>query len=232
MQHFLRAVAGLQKSIVQAQKAGITLAEAPSGDFGDFKASQRDAHRNAVLTGIAAVQKLAQHVQDERILSLVNGLSGAQDLGVLKETTDRIIELGADQPEERSSIAQPPNVPADIADEVLADYREMLQCLNSGSYRSAVILCGRILETVLHRKYYEVTGNDLLEKSPGIGLGSLVSKLAEKDVVVDPALGNQIHLINQVRVHSVHHKKQAFVPSKQQAHAIILYTLDVVSKFF
>ncbi|HLC66504.1 MAG TPA: hypothetical protein VJK52_02585, partial [Candidatus Nanoarchaeia archaeon] len=94
------------------------------------------------------------------------------------------------------------------------------------------VLCGRILETALHRKYYEATGQDILEKSPGIGLGNLIAKMKEKGINLDPALANQIHLINQVRVFSVHKKQEAYSPSKAQAQAIILYTMDSISQLF
>ena len=93
-------------------------------------------------------------------------------------------------------------------------------------------MCGRILEVALHRKYYEVTQNDALEKSPGIGLGNLIAKLRDKDVEFDPGLTNQIHLINEIRVNSVHAKKTPFHPNKEQTQAMILYTLDVLGKMF
>ena len=82
------------------------------------------------------------------------------------------------------------------------------------------------------RKYYEATGHDILEKNPGIGLGNLIKKLKDKNVNLDPALTNQIHLINQVRVFSVHKKKEIFHPSEQQTKAMILYTLDVLERIF
>lgn len=125
-----------------------------------------------------------------------------------------------------------PKLPEDIKADVLADIREIEKCFNNGLYRSATILCGRVLETALHRKYYEATGNDALEKSPGIGLGNLIAKLKEKSIEIDPAITQQIHLINQVRIFTVHKKKEAFMPSKEQCHAIILYTIDVVGRMF
>ncbi|HIG96248.1 TPA: hypothetical protein HA249_05175 [Candidatus Woesearchaeota archaeon] len=125
-----------------------------------------------------------------------------------------------------------PAVPEDIREEIVLDMTELERCFNAGCFRSAVIICGRILETALHRKYYEVTGKDILETQPGIGLGNLVAKLTEKEVPFDPGVSQQIHLINQVRVFSVHKKQTAFQPSQQQAHAILLFTLDVVHKLF
>lgn len=124
------------------------------------------------------------------------------------------------------------NIPFDIREEVKADFNEMDKCFNFRCYRSAVILCGRILEILLHRKYYDVTGFDILEKSPGIGLGKLIAKLVEKKVKFNPGLTQQIHLVNQVRVNSVHKKKEVFNPSKEQTQAMILFTLDVINKLF
>jgi len=125
-----------------------------------------------------------------------------------------------------------PRVPAEIKDEVNADLLEIQKCFENDCLRSSVILCGRILETALHRKYFEISGRDILETSPGIGLGNLVAKLKELNYNFDPGLSEQIHLINQVRVYSVHKKQEAFYPTKDQAHAIILYTLDAVKKMF
>ncbi|MCK4521921.1 MAG: hypothetical protein KAU20_05065 [Nanoarchaeota archaeon] len=126
----------------------------------------------------------------------------------------------------------PSRIPVDIKSEVTADLNELERCYKNKCYRSAVVLCGRVLEIALHRKYFDVTGNDILEKSPGIGLGNLIAKLKEKNVNLDPALTNQIHLVNQVRIFSVHKKKEAFYPSEQQTQAMVLYTLDILEKIF
>ncbi len=127
---------------------------------------------------------------------------------------------------------KPKNLPEEIRSEILADIIEIEKCFKFGCYRSSVIMCGRILETALHRKYYEITQNDLLEKAPGIGLGKIIAKLDELDIKFDPGLTQQIHLINQMRIFSVHNKKDAFNPTEIQTHAIILYTLDVIEKLF
>ena len=123
-------------------------------------------------------------------------------------------------------------MPGEIREELEADVAELRRCMAAGCYRSAVILAGRLLEVALHRKYYEATGNDLLEKSPGIGLGNLIGRLAERDIFRDPALTNQVHLINNVRIFSVHKKKTPFEPTQAQARAIMLYTFDILSKLF
>ena len=125
-----------------------------------------------------------------------------------------------------------PELPEEIAENIQADVEELKKCFASECYRSSIILCGRIIETALHRKYFEITGKDALEKEPGIGLGKLVARMSEKNVRLDPGLPQQIHFINQVRVFSVHTKQEAFSPSKNQAQATVLYTMDVLGKLF
>jgi hypothetical protein len=134
--------------------------------------------------------------------------------------------------QEQTKFKIPNNIPSEIFDEVMADINELLKCYESACYRSTVILCGRIMETCLQRKYFDSTGNDILEKSPGIGLGKLIAKMMENKVPLDPGLTQQIHLVNQVRIFSVHKKQTVFYPSQAQAQAMILYTLDTIEKLF
>ncbi len=126
----------------------------------------------------------------------------------------------------------PKKIPDAIKDEMLADIEEMKKCFENECYRSCMIICGRLLETALHRKYFEVTNNDILETNPGIGLGTLIAKLHEKNVEFEPGLKEQIHLINQVRIYSVHKKSKVFIPSKEKTQAVMFFTLDVLNKIF
>ncbi len=125
-----------------------------------------------------------------------------------------------------------PVLPKEIKQETQANFEELLICFENNCFRSSLILCGKILEIALHRKYFEVTGKDLLEKSPDIGLGNVLAKMREANIEFDPGLAQQIHLINQLRVFSVHKKSQTFQPSKEQTKATILYTLDILNKLF
>ena len=155
-----------------------------------------------------------------------------EDMSSLKPKMQKIISIASslDLPKDTSVITIPRNIPADIREDLTADLKELDRCYKAGCYRSCTILCGRILETALHRKYYDTTGFDILEKNPGIGLGTLIGKLSEKGVKLDPGLTQQIHLINQVRVFSVHKKQEAFSPSQAQTQAMILYTMDILEK--
>ncbi|MBN1157594.1 hypothetical protein JXA85_08295 [Candidatus Woesearchaeota archaeon] len=125
-----------------------------------------------------------------------------------------------------------PRLPPEISKDVSLDLQEIERCFNAICFRSVTILCGRVLEIALHRKYFEITRQDILETQPGIGLGKLIAKLREKNFNFDPGITEQIHLINQVRITSVHKHGNNFHPTRQQAQAMILYTLDVLKKLF
>jgi len=167
------------------------------------------------------------------ILEMMPELS-SKDISELKRVVQKMKyvseQINFPKQEIENIFPAPSIIPEDLKSEIKADISELNKCFNAGCLRSTVILCGRLLETALHRKYFETTGNDILEKSPGIGLGNLIGKLKDKGVGLDPAITNQVHLINQVRIFSVHKKKEAFYPSKEQTHAIVLYTLDILEK--
>lgn len=199
------------------------------GNIADFK-KQKQEGTKLLIKG--AIQKLLQETKN-----YPEAHSIAQKLAIARtEEIPRYLEqlasMAAEEPEQRKQSFRIPKLPSDIKEDVAADLQEIQKCLNSACFRSAVILCGRVMETALHRKYYEATGNDLLEKAPGTGLGTLIAKLSEHGVKLDPGLPNQIHLINQIRVFSVHTKKETFSPSKTQTEAIVLYTLDILDKLF
>ena len=182
------------------------------------------------LSDIRSYKDNARNISDiETIIFNLN----TTDISALINQSRKLSELVSllEHPE-GVSITISGSIPREIREEIAADVVEMEKCFNSGSYRSVVILCGRIIEVLLHRKYYDATGHDILEKNPGIGLGKLIAKLIEKEVSFEPGLTQQIHLINQVRVFSVHKKQEPFYPSKTQAHAMMLYTMDVMEKMF
>ncbi|MDP3919064.1 MAG: hypothetical protein Q8Q35_04150 [Nanoarchaeota archaeon] len=163
---------------------------------------------------------------------LVGKLKDAKDVNVLIDTTEDMKDILDTYREEMDLNFKLPKLPEDVGEEMLMDIKELEKCYHNKCYRSCVIICGRLIELALHRKYYEHTGQDILEKSPGIGLGKLIAKMAEKDIDLDPGLSQQIHLINNIRTFSVHKKKIPFSPSRSQTQGIILFTLDILRKIF
>ncbi len=163
---------------------------------------------------------------------LYDSLKKANDIRTMLLILSRMDELLGEVKEKEDMKFNITRIPEDVQGEVLADLEELRKCYDTKCYRSCMILCGRLLEVGLHRKYYQTTGVDILEKHPDIGLGNLIAKLLEKGVKLDPGLTQQIHLINNVRISSVHKKKDVFKPSKAHTNAIILFTLDTLEKLF
>lgn len=166
------------------------------------------------------------------MISLIEKLDKGKDVDkvMIDQLQNLFNEIKIIETEDKIKI--PMSIPSEIFPEIEMDVNELNKCFNSGCFRSSVIICGRIMEVALHRKYFEATGNDLLEKSPGIGLGNLIAKMKDRNIEFDPGITQQIHLVNQVRIFSVHKKQQPFYPTKQQTYAMILYTMDILEKLF
>ncbi len=246
---FQKSLINLQNAISLAIKNNIDLTKEPEEEKAiyDYTEKQKIYYFNNLKSNLSLVKstslELPQLIKFDvrnqshttQILELMSELD-SKDLNNLDKTVKKMIsltkQLNLPKNDLEKTFSIPTNIPEDIKSDIKADINELNKCFNAACYRSSAVLCGRLLETALHRKYYEVTKNDLLEKSPGIGLGNIIAKLKEKNITLDPALTNQIHLINQVRVFSVHKKKEAFSPSKEQTNAIILYTLDILKKLF
>ncbi len=230
----------------------INLKSAATGNYYDFKDHQADQICHQIGAAIASLKR-----QKAALSSLVmkkqenekEAMKSLQLLGVLETalkngdvltmasaTQGLLSRIQTGDLQEEQDKAPPTLqltlVPEEIRKEMESDAKELEKCFRAECYKSCAILCGRMLETALHRKYYEETGQDLLEKSPGIGLGNLVAKLSEKEIFDDPGITQQIHLINQIRIFSVHKKKVPFNPNKNQVQAMILYTLDILNRLF
>lgn len=206
--------------------------DASSGKGLDFHSQRLRAVNTRVSRSIAQLELACAKVITPQLERFVQDLRANPSLQNLQKIVSHIPFEDPPQSSNAGLQLNLRSIPQEIRLELGADVAEAERCFAAGCFRSSVILCGRILETALHRKHFELTGNDLLEKAPGIGLGGVLARLAEKGALLDPGLANQVHLVNQVRVWSVHTKQEPFTPSRNQAQAIMLYTFDAVQKLF
>lgn len=203
-------------------------------DVLSFKSNKAELMKRSLGNSYDNLRKLERQIRSykyDELLGLFDDIERAyakKDFKEMKSLLNRMLVLIPTEQPIKVDIRLPDAVKSDMS----ADIQEIKMCYEAGCYRSAVVLCGRLLETALHRKYYEATGNDILETNPAIGLGKLIAKLRDEKVNFPPGITEQIHLINKARISSVHKKSLAFMPSKQQANAIILYTLDVLKNLF
>ena len=225
-------IAKLETNLKEAIKTGAQINSKAKIIF-DFQKNKQANIGGTIMADIKLLQKRLLDTDNEKAESLAQQLiksAAAEDKKQILATLEEIKKLPAETKDELT--ISMPRLPAELKTEIETDLIEIKKCYSAGCHRSAIVLCGRILEAALHRKYYETTGQDILEKNPGIGLGSLIAKLNEKGVEFDPGLAQQIHLVNQVRIFSVHKKQRTFMPTKAQTNAIILFTTDTLEKLF
>ncbi len=247
---FKKSIKDLKSSLENAMSKNIDLKKKSPKRIYDFRQNRTDYLKSSLSSSMKQFNSSAWSLcrihnlkksNEKNIIEILDlaikaeqkyNMSNFEDvLSYINEIQEKISSLKSGAQKEEYIEFEIPSLPLSIESDVKADIRELKRCFNAKCYRSVTILCGRVLETALHRKYYEVTGKDILETSPGIGLGNLIGKLNDK-IDFDPAIKDQIHLINKVRISSVHKKKEAFFPTRQQAYAITLYTLDILKKLF
>jgi hypothetical protein len=208
----------------------------------DFKQSRSDYYDSLIKSKVKMIKKAIKEMANDteeqdkinKMLGLIDEIAGLYSSKVIDSIPAKV-QLIADTAksvkwEERRELDV--KLPKEVKEELNADFNEMHRCFKSKFYRATIILAARIIETSLHRKYFEVTKKDLLETSPGIGLGKVIAKLKEAGIDLGPGLNEQVHLINNIRISSVHMQKEVFKPSREQANAVILYTTDVLNKIF
>jgi len=227
-------VEDLKTALIGVLNHEVSLVELPKKSVPDFKDQRASYYRNTVKQNLEKIQAIAKDIEDDDVKAKVTQLQNFFEQGEPKEMLGVAgqLELPKQIPAQLQSSFSNLSLPFEIKDDILFDLAEVERCFQAQAYRSVMILCARVLETALHRKYYDVTGKDLLETSPGIGLGSIISKMRDSGIEIDPALTQQIHLINNVRIFSVHKKQGAFQPSKEQSQATLMYTIDILKKLF
>lgn len=244
---FKKNLLNLKKSVDTIILKQIDIKKESVKDFADFKERKKTYYVNNLNSSINALKESSKELMKlglgnsanqkmaldiSMMISRVDGSDLKEVQKIIDRTASLLAEIEIHADGTKKTLKAPKNLPPEIKGAVIADLKEIENCFKAECYRSAAILCGRVLETALYRKYFEITGIDLLETSPGIGLGKLIAKLLEKNIKFEPGLTQQIHLVNQMRIFSVHVKQDAFYPSKNQAEAMILYTLDALEKMF
>lgn len=226
-------VEDMKLALIGVLNHGVNMSALPRKTM-DYQEQRAEYYKTIVRNNLNKIKEAAKNA-DEETKKKVLELEEFFARGDSKAMLGIIAQLSVPRPDNVPSsqkMSMNLKLPFEIKDDVFFDLTEAERCFRAEAFRSAMILCARILETALHRKYYDMTGKDLLETSPGIGLGNIIGKLKEAGIEIDPSLSQQIHLINNVRIFSVHKKQAAFQPSKEQAQATMLLTIDILKKLF
>ncbi len=122
------------------------------------------------------------------------------------------------------------NVPQEIAEELKLDFQEIRYCFYGDAFRSAIAMCGRILELLLSRKYFEARNIDPLEQKWFIG--TLIRRCFEDNVINDQSLGHISNLINSSRIDSVHNRRRVYIPSREETKTVIEFTIGLLRRLY
>lgn len=116
------------------------------------------------------------------------------------------------------------HLPEDVTENVNLTYKEILVCYRYECFLAAIVLCGKIIETILSALFESVGG----EKADKLGFHSLRSRLKKAGYSFEASLDSQFHVINAHRNKAVH--GNIVVPSRDEARGIIYLTKDVMHK--
>ncbi len=215
----------------------INLSTTPSNLY-NYKSQHLKLINNELILAVSKIRSALTHTnanvesfsdQERQELAALNGSIVQFRAGPSIDTAKSILrDALLFTPKTEKSI----QLPRLLQEEMRDDLEEMNRCYKHECYKAAIILAGKLLETALHKVYYDKTGTDLLQTAPGISIGNLIKKLNDNGIVTDPSLNNQAHFINQVRVQSVHARKEPFKPSREQTQAILLFTEDLLRRLF
>lgn len=122
------------------------------------------------------------------------------------------------------------SVPQEMREEVRLNFEEIRICYNCGAFRSAIGMCGRLLELFLARKYYNSTGIDPIEQKWHLGL--LIRKCFEDNVITDAGLGDICNFVNHSRINSVHSSHAIHRPTQEETKSLIEFTISLLRRLY
>jgi hypothetical protein len=137
---------------------------------------------------------------------------------------------GSIQVEQTMFLVNFSSVPQEIREEAKLDFKEVRICYDSGAFRSAVSMCGRLLELLLAKKYYDFTGTDPIEQK--WHLGQLIKKCFENGVIIDVGLGDICNFINHSRIASVHSSHPIHRPTQEETKSVIEFTISLLRQLY
>jgi hypothetical protein len=116
---------------------------------------------------------------------------------------------------------------SDVTDSLNLTYSEVIEDYQNGCYISAIVLCGRVVETILGALYRKVCGGDADRER--LGIDAICNRLQQQgyDFKKD-AIRSKMDLIAAQRNKAVH--GAIVIPTKEEAMGIPSLTKDVMQK--
>ena len=108
-------------------------------------------------------------------------------------------------------------------------------CYKSGCYLATIVLCGKIIETVLKNAYKAIFGHDPVKtlksgQKVDMDFVNIRGELQDKGVLIDKGLNIQLELIYHHRSDAVHGNVK--IPTLDEAKHIAGLTQDAINRIY
>jgi len=133
-------------------------------------------------------------------------------------------------------------LPSPLRAEVAQDFVEVQRCYEAGAYRAVISFCGRILEVVLGRWYFEerrksqpsAKASQIEQEISGLTIGQLIRRCEQMGLQITyPGIDDYANLINRTRVPAIHHKgTPPFHPGPNAARGVVELTVEVIKDLY
>lgn len=132
-------------------------------------------------------------------------------------------------------------IPIEVRSEVAADFEEIRRCYSNQAYRASIAFCGRILETILGRRYYEqktrlspqTTPKTIEQEVEGLTLGQIIDRCRQIGLLASsPDLDLYAGMINEVRILSIHHKGRKYIPGPEAVKGTINFASEIIRELY
>ena len=120
--------------------------------------------------------------------------------------------------------AVPPYFQEDAWNALKKTIHEAAVSYENNCYLATTILCGKITETLLKHAYFIVF--DIDPDSQNLNTHKIRGKLRSEGFLLEQAVDDQLTFISRSRNTAVH--QSTFIPDKEQAGAVSLYTKSVI----
>lgn len=173
-------------------------------------------------------ENVAPEVLDDYLTSLADGSSEVVNASLKTFVQNFAKALSSDESDNEQIFDNLRSAPSAFYDDVLKALQETINeasvCYKHECYLATIVLCGKIIETLLANAYQVV-----FEEPPDdeTGFGTVRRKLRQKGILLDKSVQIQLDLIYVIRSAAIHGKTK--IPTQDDAKGIAILTQSVIN---
>jgi hypothetical protein len=172
-------------------------------------------------------ENIALEVLDEYLTDLETDISSGINEVLRVFVRDFPKALPSDNEQIFENLGPPPSIfDNGVLEALQLTIDEASNCYNAECYMATIVLCGKIIETLLAHAYEWLTGENPVEKH--LAFNRVRNRLSQNyNVLLDEAVDTQLRLIYQRRSAAVHGNTK--IPTQDEALGVAILTQNVVN---